>query len=121
MGQTQLPAYLAIALNAVAVFFVVHGYFRRLATKDDIKQLNDKLVGVENRLGSVENMLGIAETRQAALATSLDQVNTRLDRIEKKADVSLELHNAARVDIQVLQALLERLEGFFETPKLKSS
>ena len=58
----------------------------------------------------------------------LDNVETRLDRVEenvrengKKADASLALHNAVQVDVKVLQASVERLESYFETPKLKSS
>ncbi len=107
MDQTQFPAYLAIALNAVAVFFVVHGYFRRLATKDDIKDLND-------RLGNVE-------ARQGALESGFENLEGAVRENGKKVDASLELHNTVHVDMKVLQASVNRLDSYFETPKLKSS
>ncbi len=147
---------LGLALNAVIVVFVMLGYFRRFATKDDIKDLSDRLVNVENRLGNVENRLGSVEAGQAALENRQAALETRLSNVEagqaelenrqaalenrqaaletrissldgnirengKKAGASLELHHAVRGDLKVLQASVNRLESYFETPKLKSS
>lgn len=163
MDQAQIPTLLGLAMNAVVVVFVMLGYFRRFATKDDIKDLNDRLVSVENRLGNVEAgqaaleagltaletrqaalETGLAalvtrqsaletrqaaletgqaalETRQAALETRFDRLDDKIIVIEKKADASLELHHTVRGDLKVLQASVNRLESYFETPKLKSS
>ena len=149
MDQAQIPTLLGLAMNAVVVVFVMLGYFRRFATKDDIKDLNDRLVSVENRLGNVEaGQAALAtrqaaletrqtaletrqaaleagqaalETRQAALETRFDRLDDKIIVIEKKADASLELHHTVRGDLKVLQASVNRLESYFETPKLKSS
>ncbi len=114
-------ALVGLALQAVTVLFVSLGYFRRFATKDDIKDLNDRLVNVENRLGNVEAGQAALETRQGALENRFGSLEDRLERIEKKADASLDLHNAVRTDLNVLQASVNRLDSYFETPKLKSS
>ena len=61
------------------------------------------------------------ETRQAALETRFVSQEDRLISVEKKADAALDLHNAVRSDLKVLQASVNRLDSYFETPKLKSS
>ena len=110
----MIPTLIGLAFNAVVVVFVMLGYFRRLATKDDIKGLSDRLIDVEKRQSNVETRLGNVETR-------LDSVEASVRENGKKADASLALHNAVQVDVKVLQASVERLESYFETPKLKSS
>jgi len=65
VDQAQIPTLLGLAMNAVVVVFVMLGYFRRFATKDDIKDLSDRLGNVETRLGNVETRLGALETRGA--------------------------------------------------------
>ena len=149
MDQAQIPTLLGLAMNAVVVVFVMLGYFRRFATKDDIKDLSDRLGNVENRLGNVETRLGNVETRlgaletrvgaletgqgaletrlsaveagQGALETRFDSLDSSVREIGKKADASLDLHNNVHIDLKVLQASVNRLESYFETPKLKSS
>ena len=163
MDQAQIPTLLGLALQTVIVLFVMLSYFRRFATKDDIKDLSDRLTSVEARLGQVEagqaaletrmgaleTRMGALETRQdaletrmGALETRLGQVETRLGQVEtrqdgletrfdtlegfvrdigRKADASLDLHHTVRGDLKVLQASVNRLESYFETPKLKSS
>lgn len=115
-------------MNAVVVFFVVLGYFRHFATKHDIRDLNDRLDNIDSRLGSVEAGQAALEarqtafeTRQGALETRFDRLDDRLSVIENKADTSLDLHHTVRGDLKVLQASVDRLESYFETPKLKSS
>ena len=149
MDQAQIPTLLGLAMNAVVVVFVMLGYFRRFATKDDIKDLSDRLGNVETRLGNVETRLGNVETRLGAVETGLGALETRVGALEtgqgaidsrlgaletrfdsldsnvreigKKADASLDLHNNVHIDLKVLQASVNRLESYFETPKLKSS
>ena len=114
MDPVQVPAYLAIASNAVAVFFVVHGYFRRLATKDDMKNLNDRLGNVEVGQTQMLERMSALETRQTAL-------EGRLSAVEKKTDASHELHNSVHIDLKVLQSSVNRLESYFEAPKLRAN
>ena len=149
MDQAQIPTYLALAMNAVVMLLMIASFFRRYATKDDIKDLSDKLVSVEDRLGNVEagqaaldsrlgnvedrlgnvedrlgnveNRLGRVESQQAALEGRFDILETNVRENGKKADASLDLHNAVRTDLKVLQASVNRLDSYFETPKLKSS
>ncbi len=135
MDQAQIPTLLGLAMNAVVAVLVTISFFRRYATKEDIKDLNDRLVSIEARLGNVEaGQASLSagqtalETRQAALETRFDRLETRFDRLEEKiivvdnkADASQELHHAVRGDLKVLQASVNRLESYFETPKLKSS
>ncbi|MYD11606.1 MAG: hypothetical protein F4X02_16375 [Chloroflexi bacterium] len=121
MDQTQIPTYLALAMNAIVVLLMVASFFRRYATKDDIKDLNDRLAGVEARLGNVEAGQAALESRQAALENQFIDVNRNVREIGKKVDASLDLHNAVRTDLGVLQAAVNRLDSYFETPKLKSS
>ena len=115
-------------MNALVAVLVTISFFRRYATKEDIKDLNDRLVSVEARLGNVEAGQAALEARQTALSTRFDRLETRFGRleekitgIEKKADAANELHHAVRVDLKVMKASIDRIEGFFETPKLKSS
>ena len=125
MDQAQILTLLGLAMNAVVMVFMMLGYFRRFATKDDIKDLSDRLVNVENRLGNVETGLVNVETRQGAIETRMDALESRFEsgmrEIGKKADASLDLHNAVRTDLKVLQTSVNRLDSYFETPKLKSS
>ncbi len=135
MDQAQIPTLLGLAMNAVVAVLVTISFFRRYATKEDIKDLNDRLVSIEARLGNVEaGQASLSagqttlETRQAALETRFHRLETRFDRLEEKiivvdnkADASQELHHAVRGDLKVLQASVNRLESYFETPKLKSS
>ena len=135
MDQAQIPTLLGLAMNAVVVVFVMLGYFRHFATKGDIKDLGDRLGNVEARLGGVEagqaalearqialeTRQTALETRQGALETRFDRLDDRISVIENKADTSLDLHHTVRGDLKVLQASVDRLESFFETPKLKSS
>ncbi len=114
MDQAQILTLLGLAMNAVVMVFMMLGYFRRFATKDDIKDLSDRLVNVENRLGNVE-------TGQAALEIRFDNLEAYVRENGRKADASLDLHHAVRGDMKVLQASQNRLESYFETPKLKSS
>lgn len=115
-------------MNAVVMVFVLLGYFRRLATKDDVKELSDRLGKVEARQGALETRQGALETRQGALETRFDHFENRFDmqdsnlrEIGKKYDASMDLHHTVRGDLKVLQASVNRLESYFETPKLKSS
>ncbi len=121
MEQAQILTLLGLALNAIIVVFVMLGYFRRLATKDDIRDLNDRLGGVENRLGGVEIRLGKVEVGQTALENRIDSIDGSIRENSKKADASLDLHHTVRGDLKVLTASVNRIEGYFETPKLKSS
>lgn len=156
MDQAQIPTLLGLAMNAVVAVLVTISFFRRYATKEDIKDLNDRLVSIEARLGNVEagqaslsagqtaletrqaaleTRLGnveagqaalsagqtTLETRQAALETRFDRLEEKIIVVDNKADASLELHHAVRGDLKVLQASVNRLESYFETPKLKSS
>ena len=149
MEQPLIPAGLEQLLQFAILLFVVVGFFRQFATQRDIKALSDRIGSVETRLGNVEMRLGNVETRLGNVETRLDNVEIRLDRVEtrlgnvetrlgnvetrldrledsvreigKKADASLDLHNAVQIDLKVLQASVERLESYFETPKLKSS
>lgn len=86
MDPVQVPAYLAIALSAVAVLVVVLNYFKQLATKADINKLSDRLVSVENKLRS----LGAG---QASLQAGQAALEGRLSAVEKKADASHGLQN----------------------------
>ena len=121
MDQTQIPTLLGLALNTVVVLFVMLSYFRRLATKDDVKELSDRLGNVESRLGNVEARQGTLETRMDALENRFDMQENNWREIGKKADTALDLHHKVRGDLKVLQASVNRLESYFETPKLKSS
>ena len=142
MEQPLIPAGLEQLLQFAILLFVVVGFFRQFATQRDIKALSDRIGSVETRLGNVEMRLGNVETRLGNVESRLDRVETRLDNVEtrignvetrldrledsvreigKKADASLDLHNAVQIDLKVLQASVERLESYFETPKLKSS
>ena len=156
MDQAQILTLLGLAMNAVVMLLMIASFFRRYATKDDIKDLSDKLVSVEDRLGNVEAgqaaldsrlgnvedrlgnvedrlgnvedrlgnveiRLGRVESQQAALEGRFDILETNVREIGKKADASLDLHHAVRGDMKVLQASQNRLESYFETPKLKSS
>jgi chromosome segregation ATPase len=128
VDQAQIPTLLGLAMNAVVMVFVLLGYFRRLATKDDIKELSDRLGKVETRQGALETRQGALETGQGALVTRQDTLEKRIDaqdsilrEIGKKADASMDLHHSVRGDLKVLQASVNRLESYFETPKLKSS
>ena len=135
MDQVNIPTLLALAMNAVVMVFVLLGYFRRLATKDDVKELSDRLGKVEARQGALETRQGALETRQGALETRQGALETRFDHFEnrfdmqdsnlreigKKYDASMDLHHTVRGDLKVLQASVNRLESYFETPKLKSS
>ncbi len=128
MDQVNIPTLLALAMNAVVMVFVLLGYFRRLATKDDVKELSDRLGKVEARQGALETRQGALETRQGALETRFDHFENRFDmqdsnlrEIGKKYDASMDLHHTVRGDLKVLQASVNRLESYFETPKLKSS
>ncbi len=114
MDQAQIPTLLGLALQTVVVLFVMLSYFRRFATKDDIKDLSDRLTSVEARLGQVE-------TRQDGLETRFDNLEAYVRENGRKADASLDLHHTVRGDLKVLQASVNRLESYFETPKLKSS
>lgn len=103
-------------------------YFRRLATKDDVKELSDRPGNVEARQGALETRQGTLETRQGTLETRMDALESRFDiqdnnwrEIGEKVDTSLDLHHKVRGDLKVLQATVNRLESYFETPKLKSS
>ncbi len=118
MDQAQIPTLIGLALQTVIVLFVMLSYFRRFATKDDIKDLSDRLTSVEARLGQVEAGQAALETRQDALETRFE---SGMREIGKKADASLDLHNAVRTDLKVLQTSVNRLDSYFETPKLKSS
>lgn len=114
MDQAQVPTYLALAMNAVVVLLMIASFFRRYATKDDIKDLSDRLVKLET--GQTE-----LKTGQAALETRFVSQEDRLISVEKKAGASLDLHKTVHADIHVLQASVNRLDSYFETPKLKSS
>ncbi len=121
MDQAQILTLLGLAMNAVVMVFMMLGYFRRFATKDDIKDLSDRLVNVENGLGNVETRMGQIETRQDGLETRFDNLEAYVRENGRKADASLDLHHTVRGDLKVLQASVNRLESYFETPKLKSS
>jgi len=121
MDQSQLPTYLALAMNAIVMLLMIASFFRRYATKYDIKDLNDRLVSVETRLGNVEAGQVALESRQASLEKQFTDVNSTVREIGKKVDASLDLHNAVRTDLGILQASVNRLDSYFETPKLKSS
>ena len=108
-------------MNAVVAVLVTISFFRRYATKEDIKDLNDRLVGIESRQTSVETRLAAVETRLGNVETRLDRLDDGMLEIKRKADASLDLHHAVRGDLKVLQASVTRLESYFETPKLKSS
>jgi len=49
VDQSQVPTYLALAMNAIVVLLMIASFFRRYATKDDIKELSDRLVSVEKQ------------------------------------------------------------------------
>ncbi len=110
----NIPTLLALAMNAVVMVFVLLGYFRRLATKGDVKELSDRLGKVEARQGALETRFGHFENR-------FDMQDSNLREIGKKYDASMDLHHTVRGDLKVLQASVNRLESYFETPKLKSS
>lgn len=126
---------LSLAVSMVTAVFVIIGFFWRFATKEDIKRLDTRIGNVETRLGAVETRLGQVETRVGNLETRMGHLEsrmghleTRMDRledkfavVENKADASLELHHAVRGDLKVLAASVIRIEGYFETPKLKTS
>ncbi len=149
MDQPFIPAGLEQLLQFAILLFVVVGFFRQFATQRDIKKLDDRLVklesgqtevkaglaavesrqgalesrlgNVESRLGNVETRLGNVESGQTALEARFGIQEDRLNLVDKKADAALDLHNTVHVDIKVLQASVNRLESYFETPKLKSS
>ena len=114
VDQSQIPTFLLIALNVLVVILMAGSFFRGYATKDDIKQLSDRLANVEAGQAALE-------TRQGALETRMDTLDRNMREIGKKADASLDLHHAVRGDMKVLQASQDRLESYFETPKLKST
>ncbi|MCY3583451.1 MAG: hypothetical protein OXI62_06395 [Chloroflexota bacterium] len=114
MDQTLLITLLGLAMNAVIVVFVILAYFRRLATKEDVKALSDRLDNVETRLGKVETGLAALETRQDGFEKSLGE-------IQKTANTALQVSRDTNVEVRVMQASILRLESYFETPKLKSS
>ncbi|MCY3976667.1 MAG: hypothetical protein OXG23_01085 [Chloroflexi bacterium] len=101
-------------MNAIVVLLMIASFFRRYATKDDIKDLNDRLGNLET--GQTELKAG-----QAALESRFVSQEDRLISVEKKADASLDLHKTVHADLHVLQASVNRLGSYFETPKLKSS
>jgi len=142
MDQPLIPAGLEQLLQFAILLFVVVGFFRQFATQRDIKKLDDRLVKLETgqtelksgqatletRLGAVETRLSNLESRQTELKAGQAALEGRMDTLEhsvrengKKADASLELHNTVHIDMQVLQASVNRLDSYFETPKLKSS
>ena len=142
MDQPFIPAGLEQLLQFAILLFVVVGFFRQFATQRDIKKLDDRSVklesgqtevkaglaavesrqgALETRLGNVETRLGNVESGQTALEARFGIQEDRLNLVEKKADAALDLHNTVHVDIKVLQASVNRLESYFETPKLKSS
>lgn len=135
MDQPLIPAALEQLLQFAILLIVVVGFFRQFATQKDIKKLDDRLVKletgqtelkaglatIETRLGHVETRQGALETRQAALEGRMDTLEHSVRENGKKADASLELHNTVHIDLQVLQASVNRLDSYFETPKLKSS
>ncbi len=128
MEPALIISLLGLAVNAIIAVFVIIGFFWRFATKDDIKRLETRMSQLETRVGNVEARQTALEARQTALETGQAALETRFDRledkilvVENKADTSLELHHAVRGDLKVLQASVNRLESYFETPKLKSS
>ncbi|MDE2855413.1 MAG: hypothetical protein OXN88_14665 [Chloroflexota bacterium] len=121
MDQLFISAGLEQLLQFAILLFVVVGFFRQFATQRDIKKLDDRLVKLETGQTELKAGQTALETRLGALDTRFGNQEDRLSSIEKKADASLELHNAVRTDIQVLQASVNRLDSYFETPKLKSS
>ncbi|MDE2649273.1 MAG: DUF2730 family protein [Chloroflexota bacterium] len=128
MDPTQIPTYLALVMNAVVMLLMIASFFRRYATKDDIKKLNDKLDNLENGQSELKARMSALEARQGALETRFDGVDKRLDGIDdairhlsKKVDDSLELHREVSIELKVMQASILRLESYFETPKLKTS
>ncbi len=121
MDQAQFPTYLALAMNAIVVLLMIASFFRRYATKDDIKDLNDRLVNLESGQSELKAGLAALETRQGALESRFVSQEDRLISVEKKADASLDLHKTVHADLHVLQASVNRLDSYFETPKLKSS
>lgn len=114
MEQPFIPAGLEQLLQFAILLFVIVGFFRQFATQRDIERLATRLDKLETGQSELKAGLGNVETR-------LDQVDTRLNRIEKKADAALDLHKTVQADIIVLQASVNRLDSYFETPKLKSS
>ena len=128
MDQTLLVTLAGLAMNAVILIFVVLSYFRRLATKDDIKALSDRLGNVEegqaglaSRQAALEARQTALEARQTALETRIDGIDDAIREVNEKADISLALHREVSVELRVMQASILRLESYFETPKLKSS
>ena len=79
-----------------------------------MKNLNDRLVSVESRLGNVE-------AGQASLQAGQTALEGRLSAVEKKTDASHELHNTVHIDLKVLQSSVNRLESYFEAPKLRAN
>ena len=108
-------------MNAVVVLLMIASFFRRYATKDDIKKLDDRLVKLEAGQSEVKAGLAAVETRQTSLESRFDNLDGAVRENGKKVDASLDLHNAVRSDLKVLQASVNRLDSYFETPKLKSS
>ena len=121
MDQPLISTGLEQLLQFAILLFVVVGFFRQFATQRDIKDLKDTIENVDSRLGNVETRLGNVETRLGTVETRLDRVEENVRENGKKVDASMELHNAVQVDLKVLQASVDRLESYFETPKLKSS
>ena len=128
MDQSLIFTLIGLAINAVVAVVVTISFFRLYATKEDIEDLkgdindlNPRLASVEARLGNVEAGQAALETRQAALEARIDGLDGSIREIGKKADASLDLHHTVRGDLKVLQASVDRLESYFETPKLKSS
>jgi len=114
MDQLFISAGLEQLLQFAILLFVVVGFFRQFATQRDIKKLDDRLVKLET--GQTELKAG-----QTALEGRFEILDSNVRENGKKTDASLELHNAVRTEIQVLQASVNRLDSYFETPKLKSS
>ena len=121
MDQPLISAGLEQLLQFAILLFVVVGFFRQFATQRDIKKLDDRLVKLETGQTEMNARLDQVDNRLNQVDNRLNQVDTRLDRIEKKADEALDLHKTVQVDLKVLQASVNRLESYFETPKLKTS
>ena len=121
MDQPLIPAGLEQLLQFAILLFVVVGFFRQFATQRDIKKLDDRLVKLETGQSELKAGQAALETRQSALENQLANLDGAVRENGKKTDASLDLHNAVRTDLKVLQASVNRLDSYFETPKLKSS
>ena len=115
-GQTEVKAGLAAVESRQGALETRLG---NVETR--LGNVETRLGNVETRLGNVETRLGNVESGQTALEARFGIQEDRLNLVDKKADAALDLHNTVHVDIKVLQASVNRLESYFETPKLKSS